>query len=362
MRSRSRRPCLRQGTVSALGGSCDLRIRLYPRFLLDGYALIYRAYYAFISAPRINNKGQNTSAVLGFVNTLEEILRKNEPTHIGVAFDPKGGTFRHKAFPEYKAQREVTPEAIRFAVPIIKEILSAYRIPVLEVESYEADDVIGTLAHKADKMGIDTYMVTPDKDYGQLVTEHVFMLRPPVAKSDWTVMGPKEVCAKWNIESPLQVIDVLGLMGDSSDNIPGCPGVGEKTACNLIRQFGGIEGLLAHTDELKGATQKKICDNEQQIRDSYWLATISLDVPIELDLETLERKDIDEERLRSIYTDLEFNFLLKKLGAGRTAETEKREPKQLRQRKRILRRWISLTIFSPLTKVTQGRKNRYPLS
>ena len=289
-------------------------------FLLDGYALIYRAYYAFINSPRINSKGQNTSAVLGFVNTLEEILRKQQPSHIGVAFDPHGGTFRHKAFPSYKAQREQTPEAITFAVPIIKQILEAYRIPILEVAGYEADDVIGTLAHQADEQGIETVMITPDKDYGQLVTERVTMLRPPVGKSDWTQMGPHEVCEKWGIENPRQVIDILGLMGDSSDNIPGCPGVGEKTATNLIQQFGGVEGLLQRTDELKGAIQKKVTENEQQIRDSYWLATIALDVPITLDMNLLERKDVNENALREIYESLEFGFLLKKIKAG-SAET-----------------------------------------
>ena len=290
-------------------------------FLLDGYALIYRAYYAFINSPRINSKGQNTSAVLGFVNTLEEILRKQQPSHIGVAFDPHGGTFRHKAFPSYKAQREQTPEAITFAVPIIKQILEAYRIPILEVAGYEADDVIGTLAHQADRQGIETVMITPDKDYGQLVTERVTMLRPPVGKNDWTPMGPHEVCEKWGIQNPRQVIDILGLMGDSSDNIPGCPGVGEKTATNLIQQFGGVEGLLQHTDELKGAIQKKVTENEQQIRDSYWLATIALDVPITLDMNMLERKDLNEEALREIYESLEFGFLLKKI-KGSNAESE----------------------------------------
>ena len=285
-------------------------------FLLDGYALIYRAYYAFINSPRINSKGENTSAVLGFVNTLEEILRKQQPSHIGVAFDPHGGTFRHKAFPTYKAQREQTPEAITFAVPIIKQILEAYRIPVLEIAGYEADDVIGTLAHQADRQGIETVMITPDKDYGQLVTDRVSMLRPPVGKSDWTLMGPREVCEKWGIQNPRQVIDILGLMGDSSDNIPGCPGVGEKTATNLIQQFGGVEGLLQRTDELKGAIQKKVTENVQQIRDSYWLATIVLDVPITLDMNMLERKTPDEDALREIYKSLEFGFLLKKIKAG----------------------------------------------
>ena len=239
-------------------------------FLLDAYALIYRAYYAFIKNPRYNSKGENTSAILGFVNTLEDVLRNMRPTHLGVAFDPHGGTFRHEAFPDYKAQREETPEAIRFAVPKIKEILEAYHIPVLEVQGYEADDVIGTLAHQADLQGIETYMMTPDKDYGQLVTDNVSMYRPPVGKSEAQVMGPKEICEKWGIESPLQVIDILGLMGDSSDNIPGCPGVGEKTACTLIQQWGSIENLLNNTDKLKGAIQRKVTENADLIRQSHW--------------------------------------------------------------------------------------------
>ena len=217
-------------------------------FLLDAYALIYRAYYALIKNPRINSKGQNTSAILGFVNTLEEVLKKENPTHIGVAFDPAGPTFRHEAYEQYKAQREETPEAIRFSVPIIKDIIRAYRIPILEVAGYEADDVIGTLATEAGRQGITTYMMTPDKDYGQLVGEHVFMYRPKHT-GGFEVMGTEEVKAKFDIQSTLQVIDMLGLMGDASDNIPGCPGVGEKTAQKLIAQFGSIENLLAHTDQ-----------------------------------------------------------------------------------------------------------------
>ncbi len=228
-------------------------------YLLDAYALIYRAYYAFIKNPRINSKGENTSAILGFVNTLEEVLTKEQPTHIGVAFDPHGPTFRHEAYPLYKAQREETPEAIRFAVPIIKDILRAYRIPVLEVQGYEADDVIGTLAHQADEQGIETYMMTPDKDYGQLVTDHVKMYRPPVGRNNEAeILGTEEVKQKWGLKSPLQVIDMLGLMGDAVDNIPGCPGVGEKTAQKLIEEFGSIENLLASTDRLKGALKEKV--------------------------------------------------------------------------------------------------------
>ena len=234
-------------------------------FLLDAYALIYRAYYALIKNPRINSKGFNTSAVLGFVNTLEDVLKKEAPTHIGVAFDPSGPTFRHEAYEQYKAQREETPEVIRLSVPIIKEVIRAYRIPILEVPGYEADDVIGTLATEAGKQGIQTYMMTPDKDYGQLVGENVFMYRPKYGDKEFEVMGVEEVKAKFNIESPLQVIDMLGLMGDSSDNIPGCPGVGEKTAQKLIAQFGSIENLLAHSDELKGALKTKVETNQEMI-------------------------------------------------------------------------------------------------
>ncbi|MCR8917229.1 DNA polymerase I [Bacteroides sp. ET225] len=285
-------------------------------FLLDAYALIYRAYYAFIKNPRINSKGFNTSAVLGFVNTLEEVLRKEEPTHIGIAFDPPGPTFRHNAFAAYKAQREETPEAIKWSVTPIKDIIKAYRIPILEIRGYEADDVIGTLATQAGKRGINTYMMTPDKDYGQLVSEHVFMYRPKYGDKDFDIMGVDEVKEKFNIESPAQVIDMLGLMGDTADNIPGCPGVGEKTAQKLIAQFGSIESLLAHTDELKGAIKKKVEENEEQIRFSKFLATIKTDVPVELDMETLKRREPDEKELRRIFEQLEFRTLIERVLNG----------------------------------------------
>jgi len=282
-------------------------------YLLDAYALIYRAYYAFIKNPRINSKGENTSAILGFVNTLEEVIAKGQPTHIGVAFDPHGPTFRHEAFPAYKAQREETPEAIRFAVPIIKEILAAYNIPVLEVQGYEADDVIGTLAHQADEKGIETYMMTPDKDYGQLVTDHVRIYRPPVGKnSEAEILGVEEVKKKWGLQSPLQVIDMLGLMGDAVDNIPGCPGVGEKTAQKLIEEFGSIENLLASTDKLKGALKEKVESNIEQIKQSKWLATINQEVPISLDMELLKLKEPDSGKLQELYKRLEFRQLLNK--------------------------------------------------
>ncbi len=281
-------------------------------FLLDAYALIYRAYYAFIKNPRYNSRGENTSAILGFVNTLEDVLRNMQPTHMGVAFDPKGGTFRHEAYPQYKAQREETPEAIRFAVPKIKDILDAYHIPVLEVPGYEADDVIGTLAHQADRLGIETYMMTPDKDYGQLVTHNVKMYRPAVGKGEAQIMGPEEICQKWGIDSPTQVIDILGLMGDSSDNIPGCPGVGEKTACSLVQQWGSVDNLLQNTDKLKGAIQKKITENVEQIRQSHWLATIVTDAPITLDMDSMAVTAPDYQHLQTLYEDLEFRQLLRR--------------------------------------------------
>ena len=282
-------------------------------FLLDAYALIYRAYYALIKNPRINSKGFNTSAVLGFVNTLEDVLKKENPTHIGVAFDPSGPTFRHEAFEQYKAQREETPEVIRLSVPIIKDIIRAYHIPILEVPGFEADDVIGTLATEAGKQGITTYMMTPDKDYGQLVGENVFMYRPKYGDKEFEVMGVEEVKAKFNIESPLQVIDMLGLMGDSSDNIPGCPGVGEKTAQKLIAQFGTIEALLSHSNELKGALKTKVETNKEMIAFSKFLATIKTDVPIELNMEELKRESPDEEALRKIFEEMEFRTLIERI-------------------------------------------------
>ena len=287
--------------------------RMDKLFLLDAYALIYRAYYALIKNPRINSKGFNTSAVLGFVNTLEDVLKKENPTHIGVAFDPSGPTFRHEAFEQYKAQREETPEVIRLSVPIIKDIIRAYRIPILEVQGYEADDVIGTLATEAGKRGITTYMMTPDKDYGQLVSENVFMYRPKYGDKEFDIMGVEEVKAKFNIESPLQVIDMLGLMGDSSDNIPGCPGVGEKTAQKLIAQFGSIENLLSHSNELKGALKTKVESNKEMITFSKFLATIKIDVPIELNMEELKKETPDEEALRKIFDEMEFRTLTERI-------------------------------------------------
>ena len=269
-------------------------------FLLDAYALIYRAYYAFIKNPRINSKGFNTSAILGFVNTLEDVLKKENPDYIGVAFDPKGKTFRHEAYEEYKAQREETPEVIRESVPVIKEILAAYKIPILEVPGYEADDVVGTLAKKAEGRGVVTYMMTPDKDYGQLVSETTLIYRPKYGDKEFEIMNPQRVTEKFGLQRTEQVIDLLGLMGDSSDNIPGCPGVGEKTAQKLIAEFDNIDNLLANTDKLKGALKTKIEENREKIIFSRFLATIKTDVPIELDMEALRRETPDEEKLTAL--------------------------------------------------------------
>lgn len=283
-------------------------------FLIDAYALIYRSYYAFIKNPRINSKGVNTSAIFGFVNSLEDVLKREHPTHIAVGFDPSGPTFRHEAFENYKAQREETPEVIRQSVPIIKDIIQAYNIPILEVPRYEADDVIGTIAKQAAREGFEVYMMTPDKDYGQLVEDHIYMYRPKFG-GDYEIMGVPEVLQKYGLTSTDQVIDLLGLMGDSSDNIPGCPGVGEKTAQKLLAEFGSIENLLAHTDQLKGAQKKKVEENAEQIRFSKFLATIKTDVPIRFDATRCVREKPDEVRLTEIYTELEFRTFINKLGA-----------------------------------------------
>jgi DNA polymerase-1 len=274
-------------------------------FLFDAYALIYRSYYAFIKNPRINSKGLNTSAIMGFLNTLQEVLTKEQPTHLGVAFDPHGPTFRSEAYPPYKAQREATPEDIKQSVPIIKDLLTAWNIPILQVDGFEADDVIGTLATKAGEQGIETYMLTPDKDYGQLVRDNVKIYRPRHG-GGYEVMGPEEVKAKYAIPSTEAVIDLLALMGDSADNFPGCPGVGEKTAVKLINEFGNVDNLLQSTNELKGALKKKVEDHVDDIRMSYFLATIKTDVPIQTTLDQLELRQPDEEKLgklEKVYTE-----------------------------------------------------------
>ena len=296
-------------------------------FLLDAYALIYRAYYAFIKSPRINSKGLNTSAILGFCNTLHEILTKEKPTYIGVAFDPHGPTFRSDAFPEYKAQRQKTPEDITLAVPIIQQILQAMHIPVLIHDGYEADDVIGTLAQQAKDLQLETYMLTPDKDYGQLVSPNVKIYRPRHG-GGYEVMGEKEVNEKYGINNPLQVIDLLALMGDSADNFPGCPGVGEKTAAKLISEFGTVENIIQNTDKVKGALRKKLEEHVEDIKMSKFLATIKTDVPIKLQLEELKRKEPDEDKLAKILEELEMKSLASKL-IPKTQKNVKKEPQQL---------------------------------
>ncbi len=279
-------------------------------FLLDAYALIYRAYYAFIKFPRIDSKGRNTSAIFGFVNTLEEVLQKQNPTHLAVAFDPDGPTFRHEQYEAYKAQREATPEVIKSSVPIIKEIIRAYNIPILEAPGYEADDVIGTIAKQADKSRFDVYMMTSDKDYGQLTEKNVFIFRPKYGNNDYEILNDQKVIEKYNISHPLQVIDLLGLMGDASDNIPGCPGVGEKTAIKLLNEFGSIENMLENTGQLKGALKKKVEENREQILFSKFLATIKIDVPIDVNADDLVLKKKNEEVIKELFEDLEFRTLL----------------------------------------------------
>ncbi len=293
-------------------------------FLLDAYALIYRSYYAFIKNPRINSKGLNTSAIMGFCNTLNEVLEKEKPTHIGVAFDPHGPTFRNEAYPAYKAQREETPEDIRASVPIIKDILRAYRIPILQVDGYEADDVIGTLALKlSGNSDISVYMLTPDKDYGQLVRNNVFIFRPRHG-GGYETMSPETVCEKYAISSTDQVIDLLALMGDSADNFPGCPGVGEKTAAKLIEQFGTIENMLDHTDQIKGKLREKVEAAVDDIKMSKFLATIKTDVPVQVTLDDLKLEEPNEEELRKLFTELEFKSF-----ADRVLNKSKQTPKKV---------------------------------
>lgn len=282
-------------------------------FLLDAYALIYRAYYALFRAPRVTSKGLNTSAIFGFCNTLEEILRKENPTHIAVCFDPHGGTFRHEVYPEYKAQREAQPEDITKSLPYIKEIIKAYNIPAIEVPGYEADDVIGTLARKAEKEGYLTYMMTPDKDYGQLVTDNVLIYRPSTKGNGFEIRGTQQICERYGISSPSQVIDMLALEGDVSDNIPGCPGVGEKTAVKLIAEFGSIENIIENSQNIKGKLKDKIIENAQKIEFSKFLVTIRTDVPVNIEISDLERKEENASQLIRIFEELEFRSFINRL-------------------------------------------------
>lgn len=297
-------------------------------FLLDAYALIYRAYYAFIKFPRVDSKGRNTSAIFGFVNTLEEVLQKQEPTHLAVAFDPPGPTFRHEKYEAYKAQREATPEVIKASVPVIKDILRAYNIPILEVPGYEADDVIGTIAKQTDKSRFDVYMMTSDKDYGQLVEENVYIFRPKYGNNDYEILNDQKVVEKYAISHPEQVVDLLGLMGDTSDNIPGCPGVGEKTAVKLLNEFGSIENLLENTDKLKGALKKRVEENRDQILFSKFLATIKTDVPVDVQAEDLVLGEKNAEAIKELFEDLEFRTLLTRVLHVKEAASTSNQPVQ----------------------------------
>ena len=282
-------------------------------FLLDAYALIYRAYYAFLKIARKNSKGLNTSTIYGFLNTLQDVINREKPTHMAVVFDPSGPTFRHKAYEQYKAQRQETPEDIRIAIPYIKQLIEAYRIPVIQVDGFEADDVIGTLAQKAEGCGFDVFMMTPDKDYGQLVSKHRFIYKPRFGGNGYDILGINEVNAKFNLDNPMQVIDLLGLMGDSSDNIPGCPGIGEKTAIKLLKEFGDIDNLLQNTHQLKGALKTKIENGKESIEFSRFLATIKTDVPIDFDENLCLMKEPNNEVLINLFTELEFRTHLNKL-------------------------------------------------
>ena len=326
--------------------------------LIDAYAMIYRAYYAFIRAPRMNSRGENTSAIFGFVVTLDDLVKHIKPTHMAVAFDPHGPTFRHEAYEQYKAQRQETPEDIRKAVPRIKQLLDAMNIPVLEMDGYEADDVIGTLAHKAENEGFDVYMATPDKDYGQLVTEHIFMYRPR-HNGGFEKLGPQEICEKYGLQNQRQVIDLLGLMGDSSDNIPGCKGVGEKTATQLLQQFGTIENLLANTDQLKGALQRKVQEQIEDIRFSYFLATIKTDVPIEFDQESLVCQEKNWDKLVPLYRELEFSSLLKQAPSELTKSDTKLVTKSAAKTKKSKPQEATLDLFSQVSDDTTPLPLRY---
>lgn len=296
-------------------------------FLIDAYALIYRAYYAFLKIAHKNSKGINTSPIYGFLNTLQDVINREKPTHMAVVFDPSGPTFRHEAYEQYKAQRQETPEDIRIAKPYIKQLVEAYRIPVIQVDGFEADDVIGTLAQKAEVLGFDVFMMTPDKDYGQLVSEHRFIYKPRFGGNGYDILGPKEINAKFDLANPLQVIDLLGLMGDSSDNIPGCPGIGEKTAVKLLKDFGNIDNLLQHTEQLKGAIKTKIENNKELIEFSRFLATIKTDVPIEFEEEVFLMKEPDKEALIKLFMELELRNHLNKLLNNDVVEQKTLQPK-----------------------------------
>ncbi|MFT5596600.1 MAG: DNA polymerase-1, partial [Flammeovirgaceae bacterium] len=282
-------------------------------YLLDAYALIYRAYYAFIRNPRVSSNGMNTSAMFGFTNTLNDIIKNYEPTHIAIAFDLPGGVFRNEIYPEYKANREETPDDIKMSIPYIRRIIEGFRIPILEMAGFEADDVVGTIAKMAEKEGFDVFMVTPDKDYGQLVTEHVKMLKPGRQGNPNEILGVKEICEKFGIERTEQVIDILGLQGDSVDNIPGVPGVGPKTAMKLIADYGSVEGVIAHSHELKGKLKERVEENKEQALLSKELATINCEVPVKFNADEVILEEPNREVLREIFAELEFRTMSERI-------------------------------------------------
>ena len=313
-------------------------------YLLDAYALIYRAHYAFFNRPMLNAAGLNTSPIFGFTRALLEILKKEKPTHLAVAFDLGRVTFRTELYPEYKAHRDETPDDIRKATPVIKDILRAMNIPILEVEGYEADDIIGTIAHRAQQHGYTTYMVTPDKDYGQLVTDHIRMYKPKKGDNDIEILGPKEICEQYGIAEPRQLIDILALWGDASDNIPGVPGVGEKTACKLIGEWGSVENLLANADKLKGKQKENIVNFQEQMMLSKKLATIELNVPVDFDEEKLVMEEPNRELLAEIFTEMQFTSLIKEMELTPTiavpsAAPEKAAPQSAQMSLLAIRPW-----------------------
>lgn len=297
-------------------------------YLLDAYALIYRSYYAFIKNPRYTTTGLNTSAIYGFTNTLIDLIEKENPTHIAVVFDPPYPTFRHEIYKEYKANREATPEDIKKSIPFIKDIITGFNIPVIEVERYEADDVIGSLAKQAEKLGFTTFMMTPDKDYGQLVSDNIFMLKPGRGGNEMELVDSKKICEKYMIKNPVQVIDILGLMGDSSDNIPGAPGIGEKTAIKLINEFESIENLYTRIEEIQGKNKEKLTENKELVFLSKELATIKLDVPITIDPEELTFQSPDEAKLTKLFNELEFKTILQRVFRKNTINSQTSNPIQ----------------------------------
>jgi DNA polymerase-1 len=309
-------------------------------FLLDGHALVYRAHFAFISRPLVNSKGWNVSAIQGFVRFLWDLMQNEKPSHIAVVFDPKGGTFRHEKYEFYKANREAQPEDITFGIPWVDKIVRAMNIPVLIIPNYEADDVIGTLAKQAERVGYTTYMVTPDKDYGQLVSEHILLYKPGRAGNEVEIQGPKEVCERWGINRVEQVVDMLALMGDAVDNIPGLPGIGEKTAAKLLGEFDSLENLLANKDKLKGKQQEIVANHADKAEISKWLATIDINVPVQFDERKFEIEPFNREELIEIFRELEFKSLAESILKSELAGNAAAAPKKANPKRQLPHRAV----------------------